>query len=378
VFGVNAVEDLSAYAISGAVKGTPPAGRRFASECRTPAEGIADGVEAERLGFSRVWVSERYDIKHADVVLSGIAARTERIRLATGTIDPQTRQIWNTAAFGATMHACYGPRLDLCLGLGDDAIFRHMGLRKANYREIIEYVSLYRRLWAGETVSYDGQSGAFTDFSMSETFDGEPPRLWLGSFANPKGAETIAAAFDGVILPPIFTPGATRAAVGRIREACARIGRDPGEVRIVQSVVTAPDLPEEEARQLAHGRTVSYFVYPGYGENLARVNGWDEDVVLAVRRHPMFTGVGKVPDMVFHRHEMLAPAELIPNEWMLDSCAIGTAAECAANLRRFIDAGADEVATYGSTPGQNAGLIDAWRLAKRETARETARETTDA
>ncbi len=96
---VNAVEDLSAYAISGAVKASPPAGRRFPSECRTPAEGIADGIEAERLGFSRVWVSERYDIKHADVVLSGIAARTERIRLATGTIDPQTRQIWNTAAF---------------------------------------------------------------------------------------------------------------------------------------------------------------------------------------------------------------------------------------------------------------------------------------
>lgn len=353
---------LGAYVISGAVKATAPPMRRFDSECRTPAEGIQDGIDAERLGFHRIWVSERYDIKQADVILSGIAAQTERIRLGTGAIDPQTRQVWNLAAFGATMHACYGPRLDLCLGLGDDAIFRHMGLRKAAYSEMVEYARLYRELWEGRTVSYAGQSGAFDGFSFSNVYDGgEHPRLWLASFANPKGAQTIAAAYDGVVLPPIFTPRATAAAVGRIRIACERVDRDPDDVRIVQAVVTAPDLDEEEARQLAHGRTVSYFVYPGYGENLARVNGWDEEVVRAVRGHPMFAGVGKVPDMVFQRHEMLAPAELIPDEWMHDACAIGTPEECTRNLQRFIDAGAHEIATYGSTPAQNAALIAAWR-----------------
>lgn len=353
-------DDLSAYVVSGAVKAARPENRRFESECRTPAEGIQDGIDAERLGFRRIFLSERYDIKHADVVLSGIAARTERVGLATGTIDPQTRQVWNVAALGATMHACYGPRLTLCLGLGTDAIFRHMGLAMARYRDMVEYARLYRALWRGETVSYSGQSGHFDDFSMSETYDGPAPELWLGSFANPRGAETIAAAYDGVLLPPILTPEATAAAVGRIREACERIDRDPAEVRICQSVVTAPDLDDEEARQLAHGRTVSYFVYPGYGETLAKVNGWDPEVVLNVRNHPQFTGLGKVPDMVFHRHEMLGPGELIPDAWMHDSCAIGTAAECAANLRRYRDAGADEITTYGSTPAQNAGLVNAW------------------
>jgi probable F420-dependent oxidoreductase len=227
---------------------------------------------------------------------------------------------------------------------------------------MVEYAHLYRELWRGGTVSYTGQSGSFEHFSFSEVYEGgEPPRLWLASFANPKGAETIAAAYDGVMLPPIFTPRATEAAVRRIHEACEQIGRDPSEVRIVQAVVTAPDLDEAEARELAHGRAVSYFVYPGYGENLARVNGWDEEVVRAVRNHPMFTGATKVPDMMFHRHEMLGPAELIPDEWMHDSCAIGTHEECARSLERFIDAGAHEVTTYGSTPAQNARLIEAWR-----------------
>jgi probable F420-dependent oxidoreductase len=352
--------DLSAYVISGAVSAARR-DRRFETESRTVAEGIEDGVEAERLGFHRAFLSERYDIKHADVILSGIAARTTSIQLSTGTIDPQTRQVWNVAAFGATMHACFGPRLTICLGLGDDQIFKRMGVRKAKYREMVEYAEIYRALWRGEAVSYTGQSGSFENFSFSETYDGPPPELWLGSFANPKGAETIAAAYDGVILPPVFTPRATEAAVRRIHEACERIDRDPATVRICQSVITAPDLDEEEFRQLAHGRATSYFVYPGYGENLARVNGWDERVVLEVRSHPIFTGLGKVADMAMQRHQMMDAAALIPDEWMLDSCAFGTAEECATNLRRFADAGADEIATYGSTPTQNAGLLTAWK-----------------
>ena len=352
--------DLSTYLIAGAVSAQPTE-RKFETESRTVAEGIEDGVDAERLGFHRAFLSERYDIKHADTILSAIAARTSSIKLATGTIDPQTRQVWNTAAFGATFHACFGPRLTLCLGLGDDMIFKRMGVRKAKYREMVEYAEMYRALWRGESVSYGGQSGAFEDFSFSETYEGPAPELWIGSFANPKGAETVAAAYDGVVLPPIFTPHATEAAVGRIREACERIDRDPASVRVCQSVVTAPGLDDEEFRQLAHGRATGYFGYPGYGENLARVNGWDEKVVLEVRNHPIFTGAGKVPDMEMHRHQMLDAAALIPDEWMLDSCAFGTAEECAANLQRFADAGADEITTYGSTPAQNAGLLQVWK-----------------
>lgn len=178
--------DLSTYLISGAVSAHPK-DRRFDTEYRTVAEGIQDGVDADHLGFHRVFLSERYDIKQADVILSGIAARTSSILLATGTINPQTRQVWNTAAFGATMHACYGPRMTICLGLGDDMIFKRMGLRKARYHEMIEYASMYRALWRGETVSCVGQSGSFENFSFSETYDGPPPELWVGSFANKQG-----------------------------------------------------------------------------------------------------------------------------------------------------------------------------------------------
>jgi len=58
---------------------------------------------------------------------------------------------------------------------------------------------------------------------------------------------------------------------------------------------------------------------------------------------------------------MLDVAAQIPDEYMLDCSAIGSVDECVTSLQRFIDAGADEIATYGSTPAQNAKLVAAWR-----------------
>jgi alkanesulfonate monooxygenase SsuD/methylene tetrahydromethanopterin reductase-like flavin-dependent oxidoreductase (luciferase family) len=129
---------------------------RHESDSRTPAQGIEDIVDAERVGFRAAWMSERWDIKEAAVILSGGAARTSRIEIATGLVCPTTRHPWQMAAFAATMQCCYGPRFTLGLGRGDNAIFRDMGLRMSTYRELTDYVEILRTLWRGDTVSYDG------------------------------------------------------------------------------------------------------------------------------------------------------------------------------------------------------------------------------
>lgn len=353
-------DDLSAYVISGAVAAEQK-DVDYASDSRTPAQGIQDAVDAERIGFRAVFLSERWDIKQADVILSGAAARTSRIEVGTGMICPPTRQPWLTAAFAATMQSCYGPRFTLGLGRGDDGIWRDMGLTKTTFREMEDYVDILRRLWRGETVSYEGPAGRFPALAFSEVYPGPPPPVWFGTFARPRGAELVATCFDGVLLPPVLTPEATAKAVRRIRTACEKVGRDPAEIRISQAVITAPDLEDTETRSLAHGRAVGYLQYPGYGETLVEENGWDISVVHELRAHKQLAANQKVADRLYHRHQLLEPAKLIPNAWMLDACALGSVDECVTSLRRFKDAGADEIATYGSTPAQNAKLVEAWR-----------------
>jgi alkanesulfonate monooxygenase SsuD/methylene tetrahydromethanopterin reductase-like flavin-dependent oxidoreductase (luciferase family) len=83
--------------------------------------------------------------------------------------------------------------------------------------------------------------------------------------------------------------------------------------------------------------------------------------VQALRSHKQLTESDKVADRRFHRHELLEPARLVPDEWIEETCALGSIENCVERLQQFHDAGADEIASYGSTPAQNARLVDAWR-----------------
>ena len=72
--------------ISGRVKSHLHGDPEHETSERTPAQGIADGVEAERLGFARVWLAERPELKEPATILGGIAARTSSIGIGTGIV----------------------------------------------------------------------------------------------------------------------------------------------------------------------------------------------------------------------------------------------------------------------------------------------------
>jgi 5,10-methylenetetrahydromethanopterin reductase len=356
------LDDLSAYVIGGRVSLACDDGG-YESDCRTPAQGILDGIEAERIGFRRVFLSERWNLKEAGVILGAIAARTQRIEIASGIITTPARHVLHMAGMAATFQAAFGPRLVLGLGRGNPGWLRGAGMDMVGYRGIEDYVDVLKRLWRGESVSYHGPLGDFPQIQLEDVSrDFTAPPVWFGTLGQPVAARTTARCFDGVLLPPVFTPDATHAIVTRLRDECVAIGRDPASLHICQSVITAPDLDDIETRTLAHARAVTYLDAPGYGEMLVALNGWDMAPVRALREHQQFASMPTaVSDLSFHRRELLGPAALVPDDWMQNSCAIGSAAECVTALRRFRAAGADEIVTYGSTPGQNAALAAAWR-----------------
>jgi probable F420-dependent oxidoreductase len=361
---VNRIDDLSAYVISGRVLARPREAR-YATDSRSVAEGIEDGVDAENLGFNRVFLSERWNLKEAAVLLAAIAARTARIGVASGVITAPARHPLHCAGLGATMQAAFGDRFVLGLGRGNPGWLDGAGLRMPSYPALRDYIDILHRLWAGEQVTYDGPAGTFPHLALEDVDPDVPaPRVWFGTLGQTLGARAAAAWFDGVLLPPVFTPTATRTIVERLHGECARIGRDPATLRICQSVITAPDLDDTETRTVAHARAVTYLDAPGYGEMLVRLNGWDPTPLTALREHTQLQDMGSVSDLKFHRSELLGPASLLPDEWMTESCALGSVHQCVAILRRFREAGADEIATYGSTPAQNAGLASAWAASR--------------
>jgi probable F420-dependent oxidoreductase len=254
--------------------------------------------------------------------------------------------------------------LVLGLGRGNPGWLSGAGLTMVSYPGLTDYVDILRRLWRGERVAYSGPLGEFSHLQLEDVHNLQPPPVWFGTMGQPLGARSAAACFDGVLLPPVFTPEATATIVSRLRRECERIDRDPATLRICQSVITAPDLDEMETRALAHARAVTYLDAPGYGEMLVQANGWDPAPLKQIRDHDQFRDMNaSVSDLRFHRNELLGPASLVPDEWMEQSCALGPIAHCVEALQRFRAAGADEIVTYGSTPNQNAALVDAWREA---------------
>jgi len=342
------VEDLSLYVAGGRI--------------RSSAAVIEAAIEAERLGLHRVWLSERYDLKEAGVLLGGMAARTSRLRLGTAALIPTTRPPILTAALGATLHSAFGPRFTLGLGRSMGEFISNANLQPVSLQGLQDYADIFRRLWAGETVSYDGPIGTFDRLHMADRYDGPAPEIYSVMLGGPKACKVAAQPlFNGVYLQPFMTLDAVRNAVRWIRVEAERIGRDPAEIRIVVPLVSAPELSDAQAFAYMHARMVTYLGQPGMAETYGRTNGWDMSPAKAVRAHPMFRHDPDRVDHNFHREDLLDVARLVPDEWMYETSLTGAVEDCVAMMQSYRDAGADEISFYGSTPGENASLIAAWR-----------------
>lgn len=341
-------EDLSLYVRGGRL--------------RSSADVVPDAVEAERIGISRLWLSERYDLKEAGVLLGGMAARTTRLKLGTAALFPGSRNLLLTAALGSTMHSAFGPRFTLGLGRSMTAYISNANMTAISFAALADYPDLLRRLWRGESVDYDGPVGSFRDLHMADVYPGPAPEVYTVMLGGPKACAVAAAGgFDGVYLQPFLTLEAVQNACTWIRERCERAGRDPASVRIVVPMVSAPELDDERVRAYMHARMVTYIGQPGMLEAYARINGWDPQLAAPIREHPMFAHDPDRVDHNFHRDQLLEVAKLVPDEWVYPTSLTGSLADCVATMAQYRAAGADEICFYGSTAAENAALVAAWR-----------------
>ena len=166
------VDDLGIMLVTGRVK--------------NPQAAIQEAEDAERLGFRRVFVSERFDLKEVGALLGGVGARTKRIDFGTAALAVGSRHPLVTAAMGATLQSMYGPRFVLGLGRSDAAHFVDQGMNEASYDALVDYANIIRRLWAGESVAYDGELGNFRELRMADPLEGTPPQIWSIMLGGPK------------------------------------------------------------------------------------------------------------------------------------------------------------------------------------------------
>jgi probable F420-dependent oxidoreductase len=339
-------DDLSVYVLPGRVTDA--------------ADGIAQARDAERAGFGAVYVSERLDVKDAGVVCGALVAATERIGIGTAVIHQGPRHPLSLASLAATAHTMSGGRFVLGLGRGMPALAPSLGVGKPTLASLEHLVGVLRRLWAGEKIREDGPAGSFHGMRFSDLPPSAPPVVF--GTVGQRGLELGGRVFDGVILHPFLTVDAVAESAVAVRTAAECAGRDPATVRVIATVVAAPDLPAGRADLAVRARAVSYFQVRGLGELLVARNGWDPGVLERLRAHPTLSGAG-IADTALTRDHLVDSASVIPDEWFDTGCVIGSSEQCAHRAAGYRKAGADEVLIHGASPAEAAGLAASWTAA---------------
>lgn len=340
------LDELGFYTLAGA----PESPRDMLDELR----------DAEALGLGAAFISERFNIKEA-VTLSGAAgAVTNDIRIITGATNHNTRHPIVTASYASTMHELTGGRFTLGIGRGIAPLFDAYGIPRITTAQMEDFVGVMRRLWHGETVvGHDGPIGKFPVLRLDPRFDLDIP-LALTAF-GPNSLDLGGRLFDDVILHTFFTDETLQRSVATVKEAAEQAGRDPDSVRVWSCLATIGDHIDEPLRlKKSVGRLATYL--QAYGDLMVTTNRWDPDVLTRFRADDMVNSIKGAIDGIATTEQLEHIATLIPDEWLAPA-ATGSATECAEEVNRQVELGADRVILHGATPTQLAPIIAEYRAA---------------
>jgi 5,10-methylenetetrahydromethanopterin reductase len=314
-----------------------------------PRRGIDEAIEAERIGLGAVWISERFALKEPAVLAGAVAEATDEIRI-NGTFYATMRHPLVTASIANMMQAMSGNRFGVMFARAVPAYMKMMGAPAITMERLADYISIYRRLWNGETVSYEGILGKFPTLKLTDCHEGPPPPV-IFTAMGPKSLAFAGEHCDGVLLHPFVSPTGVANSARIVRHAAEKAGRDPMSVRIYHNIIVAPDLPKDEEDAVVRGRAITYFELPGFGDLIVEINEWDKAVLDNIRAHPKIASLnGKPADQAYTRQELVDVGQLLPQQWIDEGAAVGTASRCADQLMHYLDAGADEILLHGAAP----------------------------
>jgi probable F420-dependent oxidoreductase len=213
---------------------------------------------AERYGFDSVWVRdhivfhphgmEGQDRTHIDplVTLSLVSGITDRLILGTGSLIPHRHPI-HTALLLSSLEAVAGPgRVIAGWGIGTfDHEFNAVGLGGIPRQNLLEeQITIMRKLWSGDEVSYGGRYYSFHDVDIhpSPSVPGSIPIWYCGD--SPASARRAVEYCDGWMPGRINMP-TFRKRMSRLRRLAGEAGRSIPTAAAIP--ITSPARTREEA-----------------------------------------------------------------------------------------------------------------------------------
>ncbi len=261
------------------------------------AEILDVAAWTEEAGFEGAWVPEHHLAEDGYmpaplVALAAIAARTKRIKLGSGIALAPLYHPLRFAEDCAVLDILSGGRLEIGLAIGyrsrETAAFGVDFTKRG--RMFDEFLQITARLWAGETVDFDGQFYQLSGAKLMPPAPRGSIPLFIGSFTD-KAMERVARFGDGFIgsgdLCDMYTQ--------KLRDQ----GKDPAAAKIRTTelfMVVAHD-PEAAMDELA---PYYHHVNNSYGE-------WANEGTMATGLEPMSLDAFKASGTL----QIMTPADAI-------------------------------------------------------------------
>ncbi len=213
----------------------------------TNVEHINDVVSvvryAEELGYHNAWLSDR--LRDTYVNLTACAIATTKIGLATGMVNPFTRHPVINARAVATLDELSNGRMSMGFAAGNMVeMTRDLGFEtKGGFSRVREACIISKRLFRGETVTFEGKHFAVHDIKLGVRPRHDIPICIAGQ--GPKILEVSGEVADAAIIPY------TDSDVVDLAKKCVRAGAEKGgrkfeDVRLISwpSVYITDDKPK--------------------------------------------------------------------------------------------------------------------------------------
>ncbi|NQY56336.1 MAG: TIGR03857 family LLM class F420-dependent oxidoreductase [Ilumatobacteraceae bacterium] len=321
----------------------------LAGGAQDPRALLDEVRDADRLGLSTAFISERFNVKEAASLTGAAVAASSQVTIATAATNHTTRHPIVTASWALTLQRLSRGRFMLGLGRGIPVLFDAFGIPKATTAQLDDIAGLLRRLWHGEVVvGHDGPAGSWPVLTLDPEIREDIP-LALVAF-GPNTLELGGRVFDHVILHTFFTDETLQRCVRTVKRAAEQAGRDPDDVVVWSCYATIGDhLPEAVRLQRTVGRLATYL--QGYGDLMVSTNDWDARALANFRNDNWVAGFRRAIDVHATTAELEHVASLLPEEW-LEPAATGSPAQCAAAVKRQLELGADRVILHGASPAE--------------------------
>jgi 5,10-methylenetetrahydromethanopterin reductase len=290
----------------------------------------------EERGFSEIWQGDNRLARDCIVLMSAFLTHTKRLRVASGVLPIWTR---NPAVIAASFSSMWelGGKVDgrgrVMLGLGAwwEPIASRVGVKMSKpLKAMRENIEAVRQLLTMETITYQGEFVNLENVSLDVVYGDTSPRdipIYLGA-TGPKMLELAGEICDGVCLNYGVSVDYVKRAISLVEKGAQKAGKTIQDVDLPELMVISMSDEDPDAALHSGKKLAAY--YFATEPHIMKASGVSEEIADKAKALMGWPAT---------EEDYERASAVIPEEIVRDIMAVGTADDCRAKVKEYMDAG---------------------------------------